>query len=673
MKFDFSPTLRGQRNGTIRTPRGALQVIRVLLHLLRCHLLTVSRYFRSARDEVHIDIDCDGEYEPGHAQLSHDPVLNALAQLGVHRLGCERAFVSLIDNENQYVVAEVTKSVSLYNGGYHPADGGLAIGVKVMDLVSGVCPGTMPAFTDLTYQTSSPSIIANANSFVIPDFTLESEYKAKPYVTAFPFMRFYTGVPIRSDAGHVIGTYSVMDNKPRKGIDEQDLLVLTEIASSIMRHLELLKTQTSHDSALSLLRSLKSFVKGSNTSAGTADTRSGVQKQSLPMETGNPVGPESRSTDQAPPDTARHESSNASTGNESYAPNGASASQNRSVEFASPFAKPIQPESSTGVKTSPDNMVNGASVTSAKQRSVQGSEASAASSWYGALLERASSSIRAAMQMDEVIFVDAPSSTSSFPERNIASKTNAPTSANKSTRFTTRNQEQVADLPQRGHCRIPRSNGSHPSSHIPLGDAAHLTPNEQHRISEDLHNSLLSQFPGGCFFNFPSKETEDDPTVPPSADHTDAPSTDRTSSAYVPGGGEQNHQKHLESAAHLAFPLAKSMMFLPLFSLENRDCPFSIIAWSSEKRRIIQQEDFSYLGLFGVAIEAEFARILSAIQNRAKSDFISSISHELRSPLHGILGNVELLLDSDVGQEQRQMAEMIEKCGRSLLSTMDHM
>lgn len=40
-------------------------------------------------------------------------------------------------------------------------------------------------------------------------------------------------------------------------------------------------------------------------------------------------------------------------------------------------------------------------------------------------------------------------------------------------------------------------------------------------------------------------------------------------------------------------------------------------------------------------ITTEYSRVESAIADRQKGDFISSISHELRSPLHGVLAAAE--------------------------------
>lgn len=42
---------------------------------------------------------------------------------------------------------------------------------------------------------------------------------------------------------------------------------------------------------------------------------------------------------------------------------------------------------------------------------------------------------------------------------------------------------------------------------------------------------------------------------------------------------------------------------------------------------------------------AEVSRLLALITSRKKVDFVSSVSHELRSPLHGILASVEFLKD----------------------------
>ena len=53
--------------------------------------------------------------------------------------------------------------------------------------------------------------------------------------------------------------------------------------------------------------------------------------------------------------------------------------------------------------------------------------------------------------------------------------------------------------------------------------------------------------------------------------------------------------------------------------------------------------------------------------SQAKSDFLANISHEFRTPMNGILGMTELILDTEINPEQREYLEMVKTSADSLL------
>ena len=65
--------------------------------------------------------------------------------------------------------------------------------------------------------------------------------------------------------------------------------------------------------------------------------------------------------------------------------------------------------------------------------------------------------------------------------------------------------------------------------------------------------------------------------------------------------------------------------------------------------------------------ELEKARLKSMEAVRAKSQFLANISHELRTPMNGIIGIIDSILISCEDQKLGEQLELVENCGSTLL------
>jgi signal transduction histidine kinase len=649
--------------------------------------------------------------------------LTAYAQLSALKLDCQRSFISLIDNERQYIIAEATRTVSLETGETDAGpDDALYLGATSLDIYWGVCPHTISVFTstDSSLNIAAPYVKASQSYYVMNDLSKVPGYETRPYIIGWPHMRYYAEVPIHSPSGLVIGSLCVVDDKPREGLDIRGIAALKEISHAVMDHLDLVMSKVQRKRAERMIQGLGLFVEGSDSlrdwwmdsekSSRTMDPsirrltineqankEFGLQGSSnlngLNVTNVN-VGKESKTTSSV--DSYNDDASNSVpvssiSGDLPEILSISSETQSIPTELpgSSIFSDDRLTESYTttttiqslhkGIPRSHNHRTCSASTNITSQRQLK------VRSELESMLARAANLIREAVGLSGVSFFETPIGIGRVTNygdswgRMAVEETAGPTATpNRCGRHdqTPPNDANLMNasseptkVPKEKACKVLAS-----STHVEsdVGNTSVYSLDFPERM---LHR-IVGKYPQGGVLKYDDKgpvshgelELAWYQNIPKAREFS---VSGRVTESY-PGDSDGSELAEADFLRQM-LPGVRSIILFPLWD-SSRDRLFAYnIAWTTDRNRVFQREDFAYLASFCNSITSELSRLDTLAADRAKANFISSISHELRSPLHGVLASAELLKALTKDTTSIDIINTIEACGSTLLDTMENL
>ncbi|KAB5522962.1 hsp90-like protein [Coniochaeta sp. 2T2.1] len=573
-----------------------------------------------------------------------DPGLTAFAQLGLYRLDGSRALVSLFDRKNQHIVAEALRATPL-----NLSEDGLDLpwlcGTAVPRATS-ICEHVIAGPPGL--HTIPGKNTGNAPEDLPVSVVLDLDEDERFCAVQDPHKRFYIGVPIRSPAGINIGVYCIFDDKPRRHVTEVEIQFIRDMSRTIMDYLEAKRSHECYRREERMVRGLGSFVEGKATLSNWSQSSNPSSFQDIPGAQEGSLNKRLRGK-QRPPNPFTRDSR------------------------AQSKVRPPPPERAV---TPLDTRL---AATKNKPLSGHKPRLSSADILQGdveGVFSKASNIIRESLEVAGVLYLDA--SIRSFggligqemSSPAVLRKLSSDESASSSDEIPSSHSGENAD----GTCCKVLGYSTSENSSV-NGDQA-VDPLTT--LPEKLLHYLLQRYPHGRIYNMEAD-------VVPLSDFSAAdltlsfkrkggPSITINQRGATNGqtGGPKSRQTITALLARL-FPGARSVAFVPLWDSQRNRWFAGSFVWTRTPTRIFTPEnELSYLKVYGLTIMAEVTRLHIKAADKSKMDVLGSISHELRSPLHGVVGAVELLRQTSLDGSQEKILRTIQISSRTLLDTIDH-
>ncbi|RGP72155.1 nik-1 os-1p [Fusarium longipes] len=568
-----------------------------------------------------------------------DVIFTALARLAASQTGAYKAMISLFDQTHQYIIAEATATTPLIP----------SLGYDAHHEALWHCGTAIPrshSACESTLCSDDPSPESGPDGFeatcelpvvVVDDVTTDPEYSSKPYCRPGGAARFYAAVPIRNDRGVNIGVICVIDTKPALPWDHRMSRMMRELSKAVVEHLETISLKSNQRRSEKKATGLTSFVEGDAQPLSTAK---------------NPQENETRSNGSCRPQRSKIENMQSAMRDMNIRSSGEPVTDSKELTNG-------QENNTEAVKPSPD----GFSVYHDPSKAVENPRD---------VFSKAARVVKDSIETDGCMFLNADmlefstaGVSNEWIDEDVPTRRPSTFSYNESEDTYTTNSSE--DKPR-------------PSCHV-LGSSENNTTNGQ-RVHVSLPQTLLARmirrYPKGHIFNLDANgELQLDELSDESNHHFLSNGQDKSHDwGYALNKQENGLRMQQREATILreAFPGSRSVAFVPIWDLRRKRWSAGGFIYSFNiKRSFTIDLDLSYLRALGMLAAAEAFRLETLASDKSKTDALGSLSHELRSPLHGAVLSVELLNDTDLSIPQQNIVRTIETCCRTLSDTIDHL
>ncbi|KAJ9664849.1 hypothetical protein H2201_005070 [Coniosporium apollinis] len=555
--------------------------------------------------------------------ISHD-ALTAFTQVVSARLGVLGAFVTLTDGSTQHLIAG-----SADNFEDHLDAGGNVTAAAWFNE-----PGATEGWLLLARRTleRSPGP-ATQRCFCIPDLTVDEYTKTLSSVTEPPSLRFYAAAPIITRLDICIGALFVVHDSARQELLEQEAAFLQDMAKKCVRQLEMAREVEAKRRGLKMSEGIDSFIQHRETGVPDASA-----------ETPSPQSTES---------------------NKKFTPG--SSPQSQSVGKSTNIPQDRRPpEADEDSKVEPEQPPS----SSQQARKGHGHDAVHGETTYRKTFKRAAACLRNSLEVDGVMFVDGfvgfhggllPVGEPELElEREMTqiqkgkqtkdAAMNSDTSNEGARIFTSadytdavythRAAEILGCAIQQGRTMPPTTQLTESTKGLTRMDEGFL----QHFLERHSEGRTWYSDEAGKPFRFD-------------------------------GDALISAEDQFEDANHMfsCFPGARQVIMSPLTDPVTLKHLAGCFAWTYDVFPVLTDgTDLTPNKSFLHTVVAEISRLDSVAAVKQQASFVSSVSHELRSPLHGILGAAELLAETHLDHFQKGLADVIRSCGSTLRDTLSN-